>query len=286
MTRHHVLLATVGLAAGACVPPPPAPDDLNELTRYLFHAQPDEDPRVPSAGLVNLEAFLLEQADEGRGVQVETGLQERSWALDDLTDDDVESLPRRPDRPLSNAAGLAVAYRSSFPVRCHAELQTRVDQVPIEPTATEYVRRFPEVDDPSCFADGSCTELITVSDARRANAIFAADFVLYKNFRLLEYELDDGTPRTAMLARSWFDRSWEADDGEGGNALWQSYSTDVWIDLGGDTALRIQTLWNETELYIVGIPVEEETQLATVKSATNDIFRRADEVLTAEGACP
>ncbi len=283
--------------AGACAAPRdsdgtlasegPAPTDLSGLSRYLYRAHPAPDDEVPAAALVNLETWLDTFGDEGNGVRRGGPLPGRSWTIDALEQNDVAGLRARPDRPLENLIASSVAYVSDQPIACHAAVQVMPNQRPIEPTASSYTRTFPEQADPECFVRGDCATLSTRNDAVRSTVIFEAAFVLFKDFRWLSYE-KDGAPRRAFYSRGWFEESYDGADGSGGNQLWQSYSLDVWIDRGTDV-LRYQALWSETELYIAGIRVDDDSQLATVSATTDGIFSTTDQfirkTLVPEGHC-
>lgn len=231
----------------ACAPPE-APEDLDDLTRYLFAEWDADDARVRAAGLANLQDFLATSVgpEGAKGpITAETPSGERSWSVSDLGEDDVEGLTR-PDRPLDAMVGVSVAHASRWPVGDHARWQTEADQLPAEPSAVRYERTFPDPEDRACFPEESCDVMETVNDARRANFLFSADFVLFKDFRWVPYTDVDGTERQAFYSRSWFEESWPSD---GGNAtLWQSYSVDVFLDRGDGTTWRYQTSWSETEV--------------------------------------
>lgn len=246
----------------ACTPPPDAPSELNDLVRYLYRTQGDPDDEVVKAGLVNLQAFLADKDLSG-----DASVNDRSWALDDLTEEDVAGL-ERPDRDLSLEIGLSVARESTWPPEDHARVQSETDQRPFEPTAKDlYERSFPNEADPRCFIDHSCEVLESFNLATRKNFLMDVTFELWKDFRWVA--LDDD--RYAIVARSWFKEPWPGADGD--IILQQSNALDVWLGQadGGDT-WRFQALWSETE----GLGVSDDIILGTVKIATDDIFETAD----------
>jgi hypothetical protein len=261
----------LGLVAGwvavmmACKAPPEAPTELNELTRYLYREWEAEDPEVIAVGLRNLETFLAD-------VDVHSSqLLERSWEVLPLQEEDVAGLVRPEGRALEDLIGVSVAYGSVWPIEDHARVQTEADQTPFEPTAPEhYDRTFVEPEDPSCFLDAGCEFLRTFNDATRKNTLLTVTFELFKDFRWVELE----PGRQAFVSRSWFERSWH---GENENTtLWQSHSTDLWIDQGDGTALRFQVLWSESD---VGLSESDALVAGTVKFGTNEIFEHTDEMI-------
>jgi hypothetical protein len=267
------------LALSACARPPSsagtlsadvpgtAPKTLEGLASFLYRNHENIDPAVAADGLTNLEQWLETFADGGKGISKNTALGGRSWTLKPLTDQDVATLPARPDRPLNKLLAGAVAFVSEEPIGCHAGVQAGAEQTPIESTAKTYVRNFTSTDDPHCFVDRSCDELDTKNDILRASLLFSADIELFKNYKWFDYDFA-GTPRRAFYSRGWSETS---ADGSGGNKLWQSYSIDVWIDRGADV-LRFQVLWSESDIYLAGAKVDDDTQLATVTTTTDGIF--------------
>lgn len=276
MSRRFVLPFAAALAA--CAPPPEAPEDLDELSRYLYRTWDDEDVRVPIAGLKNIEAFL-----EDIELTSATPYAERAWSVDPLQAEDVETLPKRPDRPLKALFGVSLGYASDVPLACHKAWQTQSDQLPAEPTAVTYVRSFPETNDPTCFPDEDCTLLQTVNDARRENAAISASFLLYKDFRSFSWEDDDGEEREAFYSRSWFQDSWPGDDGA--SHLWQSFTADVWIGRPDGTTWRYQALFNESEVYVLGIRANDEVQANLVSSASEGAMIAQDGAAGGLEAC-
>lgn len=296
-------LLCLALAATACIAPPEAegsldgaqadaqaPSELNALTRFLFKHHTAGDDALVGAGLANLETWIVTFADGGNGLTASTGLDGRSWQVDDLTLDDVADLPARPNRPIENVISSSVARLSDAPIACHAYVQTLRDQLPVEPTAKIYERTFPDEPNPACFVDASCPRLSSVNDATRANALFESRFILYKDFRWVEYALVDGTPRRGFVSRSWFQESSDGTDGPEGNQLWQSYAVDVWIEQTPDTLLRYQVLWQESDVYVLGIEVADNEQLGTTKVSVDGIFSTTDTYIRDElqpaGKCP
>ncbi len=258
-------------ALWACKPPPEAPQELEELSRYLYREWGAEDLRVQADGLRELAALLDEVP------LVDGALLDRSWSLPDLEPDDVAPIDR-PDRDLSAAPGVAVATRSVWPVADHARQQTEADQTPFEPTAKDhYDRSFVDPADPACFVDGGCAVMVTSNEATRKNLVIpnGVTFLLHKTFRWVDMNegVEDEPPRMAFLSRSWFSESWSSENGK--TTLFQSYSVDVWIP-DGDGTVRYQTLWSETDL---GIPATEDQVIGTVKGGIDSFYRHVDRAL-------
>lgn len=257
-------IVLVLMSSLACKAPPEAPTELNELSRYLYREWPTEDPEVLAVGVRNLETFLADF-----DVSAEASVQDRSWELTPLIEEDVEGITRPEDRALEDLLAVSVAMQSQWSIEDHARVQTEADQRPFEPTAKDhYDRFFLEPDDEACFIDGSCELMRTRNEATRSNILFTVTFELLKDFRWIE--LEEG--RRAFLSRSWFEQPWSGE--KENTTLWQSFSTDLWIEQEDGTALRYQALWSESE---VGAGENDALVLGTVKIGANDIFQRAEE---------
>jgi len=256
------------LALGVgCKAPPEAPTELSELSRYLYREWSNEDEEVVAAGLRNLTSVLAGQDLAGDVLQ-------RSWALADLSEEDVAALPTRPDRDPADAVGVGVAYASRWTPRDHAQVQVQADQRPFEPTASEhYDRTFPDTQEPECFLDRECLVLRTFNEATRKNLLMKVTFELPKELRWVVVE--EG--RWSFVSRSWYEQPWSGDNGK--VTLWQSYSVDVWLDDGDGGTWRFQTLWSESDL---GVEFSDETVIATVRNATDQFFRACDDAIGRE----
>lgn len=265
--RRKVLWVGLAWAMGACAPPE-APTELNDLSRYMYREWDAADERTRVAGMANLDAFLT-TVDIGSD-----SLDDRTWTLTDLQDEDVAHIDR-PDRPLENCFGIGMGYLSRWPASDHAQLQIELDQVPTEPTAEFYTRSVTNVDDASCFAEQTCDRIDTTNDMRRKTAVYSVDSTLFKNFVWVPYVDADGVERDAFYSRSWYDQSWDGD--KGSTTIWQSYSIDVWMDRGDGTAWRYQTLWNETDL--LGFTVSEDVALGSVQGGTENVFEAGDDAI-------
>ncbi len=258
--RVCTLLVLLFAELAGCGRPPEAPRELNELSVWLYREWDNEDPEVMTVGLQNLQDFL-------KDIDLEASLLDRSWELKPITSDDVSDIDRPKGVDPRDALGVSVTGLSKWKVAEHAQLQMERDQMPAEPTADEYNRRFPDVDSSSCFLDESCDPIASENDVVRRNALMSVEFVLYKDFRWID--TDDGN---ALAARSWLDRSWEGE--KGSTEVVQSYSVDIWMPVGKQI-WRYQTLWSESK-----IPgATEGVTLGVLKKSIGDIFEAGDEAI-------
>ena len=106
----------------------------------------------------------------------------------------------------------------------------------------------------------------------------SVDFMLFKDFvwSRVGTEEDAGEDRPhALVARSWFEESWEGDSGA--TVLWQSFSLDVWLEDGAGATQRFQTLWSESQV----VDVDEDILRNVLRESIDDIFIVGDEAIAA-----
>ncbi len=253
------------LVMGACSPPPEAPKDLAELSAYLFREHENEDLRVLSVGMGNLEDLLLQHDLDG-------DVDGRSFSLPDLDEADVSGVAH-PDADLKGCLPVAVAGRSRYAIEWSALFAMESDQRPAEPSAEAYERVFIDPEDPSCYADRSCEWMRTRNYITRSNPLYTIPFELPKNFRWVPIWKDgEETGRNAMVARSWIEESFWAEDEE--TQMVQSFTLDTWIEQEDGSTLRYQTLWSET--IIPGVTDEDLIRYVIV-DGIGDAFEAADD---------
>ena len=247
----------------ACKVPPEAPAELDDLTRYLFREWGNDDDAVRTAGMTNLSEFL-----DGEDLDPDLKVLDRSWELTSIEEADLATIDWPQDRNPADTYGVSVAFRSEWPVTEHAAWQLEDDQLPAEPSAVGYERTYPELDDPSCFADRSCEVLVTENVIERKNLLMALTYTLHKHIRWVE--LEDGN--YALLSRAYIKESTVGESGK--STIWQSYSLDVWLPVG-DVTNRYQVLWSEAD--VAG--ASDAIQIGTVKASTDDHFNATDEAI-------
>ena len=258
---------SVALAAafsvGCFTPPPQAPTELDDLTRFLFREWAHEEPEVLQDGMVKLEKFL-------ETVDFSEELYYRSFQLDSCTTEDLATINAPEGQDPAKTVGMGVVFESRWPVGDHARLQMSGDLLDAEPSAKSYVRRFVDPSDGTCFVDRSCDSIFTDNDITRSSFIMSVDMMLHKNFKWVE--LPEG--RHAIVSRSWTPRVFTAEDPD--DAILQSYTLDIWLERPDGKTWRYQALYQESKF---GIDVEPGTIVATVTDSTDGMFRDTDEVI-------
>lgn len=229
------------IALNACAPLPEAPEELDELCRYLFREWDNEDRRVMEAGIRSFEDAISEMDFDGDRIA-------RSFEVPDLDEDDVAGLGIPEGADLPGMIGIALGRRTDWEPVWHARLATMADQAPAEPTSDEYERSFIDPEDPSCFPEQECGSLITMNRVLKANTLYTAWIDMWKNFRWFDVVDSRGrdTGRDAIVARVWIP---EVAEGEAGSTfIYQTYAMDIWLDSEAEGPLRLQANWSETSL--------------------------------------
>lgn len=244
-----------------------APTELSELNRFLYREWGVSDETLLTDGVANFVAVMAP-------VDIEGSLSERSFQPGLLSAEDVQE-HERPDRPLENLLGVAVAYLSPWSTADHARIITIEDQTPAQPTAPLYQRTFTGAASPECFLSRECMTLTSVNEVRRENLVLSVDFTVFKDYRWVP--LDDASEqngRWSILARSWFTESFASDNGN--STLWQSHTLDLWMDRPDGSLLRYQSLWTETEISGVSDP---DLILGAVRLSLDDTFEAEDDFI-------
>lgn len=257
-TAWQVRSLLFSLLVLGCAPLPEAPEELTELSPFLF-AQHDADPRVLQDAVENLR-LGFDQID------LEGSRLERSWIPDPLRSDDVAGT-RLDDADPADCVAVGLVARTAFGSADHAEFAAFGDQRTAEPTATDYDRFVLEPEDPGCFPGQVCGSLVTLNDVRRENALYAARFDLHKRYRWVGED--------ALIARSWLDQPYE---GEGGaTTLRQSYGVDVVMRLEDDSVVRFQVVYGEVDLG--ALEVSDDLSRGVMRAAVDGLIVRTDEAI-------
>ena len=206
-----------------------------------------------------------------------------------------------------SASPLAVATLSTFEVPQHSLYPTLEDQRLVEPgSPNHYDRSFVQGTE-VCWGDRSCNVLRTENNLTKQNALLQMTYDLSKDYRWVDLNLpdpasipegeviiNDGPARWAIVGRSWNPQSAVGD--AGANAIFQSYSIEIWVprdgggfirdgseenaeggewttDSAGEGTLRMMAVWAETSFGMNAL-VEQVT-----RDGIDDIFDAQEEWL-------
>ncbi|MGC6492958.1 MAG: hypothetical protein ACON5B_08965 [Myxococcota bacterium] len=247
----------------ACRPSLEAPEDLDALSRFLFAHADDADDALLVEGLLNLEPFL-------DPIKADAALPDRSWSLTALTLEEAQTATE-PPRSLDEVQAVGIALPSVHAVMAHVDVAMREDQTPVESTAAWYDRVFLDEPNGDCFRDRSCDRIRTNNIVRRDNLLISIDFEQRKDFRWLT--LGD---RDAVLARAWFEQSWEGD--AGATTLWQNYGLEALLEQPDGSTHRYQVIWSDADVRGIG----DDLVLNTLRAGADGIWRDTDKLLDSE----
>lgn len=277
-SRRIPSLALVVTMAGACSPPPPAPEGLDDSTSHLIQHFFDTDEVFE----VGIQGFLSWVIEDGQGLIDQSATLDTTdaFTLGLLEPADVALLPLDPqiqvdgqgtmaDREVSNAAGVVSVSDMACDWKRSEQLLLRPDQDTVfsgdwDGYAREYAtarstyedawetNSFTRVRTPlDPFADGfdpkqyADTILFTDNEVDPAPVLGLADIDVYPmdlHFRHGMYTLEG--EETAALAILTFTR--EANWGSAGvNALLQVFSVEVMIQRPENRTLRMLAVWAE-----------------------------------------
>ena len=239
--------------------PPDAPEELNELSTFLFGNFDSDEGGVLEAGMGNLRTFLA-------GVDLTGDYEERCYHPSTLSQEEIDTVTN-PGRDPAATLPVALAMSSAFPPERNAEVIVMDDQTMVEPASPDlYDREFVDPTDPSCFPDHGCDRLETHNTILKDYHLLELLYEMPKSFRWVEMDTP-GSGEWAVMGRSWIEQEWWDEDVLIG--LLQSYSLDVTYPVG-DGAVRYLSLWPET--YIDGLKDTDDFILSTTADGMNDMF--------------
>ena len=255
------------LALAACKPPPEAPTELDELSAYLFRNWESEEEGVLEAGMGNLRTFF-------DGMDLDLGYNDRTYALDPLTEEDVAGITRPEGSDPADTLPVGLVAGSAFTPTEHTEVIILADQTPVEPNSPDqYERIFLDPENPSCFPDRGCPILRTNNDIIKDNWLMTIPYEMIKDFRWVELT-EVGSGDWGILARTWMEEEGVGEEGE--NTINQSYSIDVFLPASGSwAAYRYMALWSQSTTAIE----DEDLIMGATKTGINQIFEATEEWL-------
>jgi hypothetical protein len=240
-----------------CSPAPEAPEDLSELTLYLFSGFFDEEAEVV-AGLENLSDILHSDFDydstwEGRQVKQPP-----------LTEDDLGGAAMTSAFNPDLQKRVAVVYRSRHAVSTHVAGTLLTDQEPLEPSATGHDRTF--LSDAGCWGQADCGSLDTTNFITKTNSLYTIPYDATKAYR--RYTLSDG--RDVLTAR--VDQPEVGYSADGNNSLDQNFALEAMIEYEDDPTQMLRIMWVWTAVTINGDNLESINIDGIVSPGIDDTF--------------
>lgn len=258
-------LAAVCLLLSACGKVPvEAPEELGELTQYLFVNYESETGEELVAGLVQLEAYMLD-------LDLSAELDDRAVTPPNLTDTHLEGVTYPTSVDLEAQVPVAVSYLSDVTMDDHYSLMLEPNQVCIASNGTLYHERV-FLTDTACFVDGTCELLETTNEIRFENFLAKVWLDEFQNYR--NVELEDG--RVAVIQRSWMEQQYDSDNG---SSSWDlRFAISVRLPSADDDSqtLRFNSFWSSVTIPGVG----DDIYAALVKDGIDEGFMNEDGFIT------
>jgi hypothetical protein len=257
------LFALCAVLATACgKPPPEAPDELGDLSIYLFENFDAEDVEVLQVGTQNLEDFLSTIDLTAEDVD------DRAFTLPILAEDHFGGITGS-GYDVNEQIPVGEAGLSRHDLEANMELVAETNHVCIESgTTVSYDREF--LSDLDCFMDGTCETVETVNEVLKRNTLASIWYDQYRDYRLIT--LEDG--RDVLYSRLWLEDVFD----NGGNASWdQTYTIEVSIPDPDDDSetIRYVAMWSSITLFGIG----GNDYAALVKNGIDESLENTDDFI-------
>ena len=143
--RLLILIATA--SAIGCKAPADAPEELNELTAFIFEHAQDTDPAQVEQGVANLETWMSKRLEETQD----------GYVVNNLTPESVGSLDQC-TRDITGLVGAAVGTTSKYQVDELTTAWLTTDPLRVSDAFVSYHRDI-LVNDIDCFLEQDCDTL-------------------------------------------------------------------------------------------------------------------------------
>ena len=291
-----MLLTVLISFASACKAPPPAPEGLDDSTKFLYREFYGDDDTI-GAGLTGFMNWYDEDGDELLG-QTASLDSTGAFSLQNLTESDIDHLPVAGDgRDLTLASGVvalaemdcswdeaeALLVRSDQDVVFKGDFdtydRTYITSRPLFEDATDGLD-FAAIKEPlDVFSDGfeigdlGSSVLMTSNDAQSTELGVQIQFGIELNLRHGIYDIQ-GVPTEAMLIETFLPERAEGKNGT--NSMEQSYSVEINIARPGGKTLRMLANWVQLESPLVAS--DSPAVLATAVNKAQDAATRLSKI--------
>ena len=171
-----------------CNPPVKAPEDLEQLTTYIFEHMMAEDQRYVTAGMENLNTWLNANFEEAKN----------GYQVNNLTIEAVESLGIEVPEGLDDQIGVAVSYKMSYSI--DKVVPALIEADPMEVSPGSYVSFSEErITELECFLEQTCDSFEAYHDSINALPLGIEIHTVTHN----QYHWVPLEEEYAMVQRSW-----------------------------------------------------------------------------------
>lgn len=238
-------------AVVGCKAPAEAPEELNELTAFIFEHIPDEDPAYLEQGVANLESWMTERLAETKD----------GYVVDNLTTKSVGELDQC-TRDISGLIGAAVGTTSKYDVDTLIGALLEVDPLRVNDAFISYDRDV-LLNDVDCFTKIECDKLHYDAYSSKKFALgIEVEGVSRAQWRWVE--MDDGW---AAVQRTWLALPLKA------SPAWVNVQEQFYLNVimpwNDGKSVRMQAVWAVTEFNDAPVPENMALQLA-IKQMQDD----------------
>jgi hypothetical protein len=250
------------MVATGCKPPADAPEDLGQLSLFMFENFDSEDVAALDVATLNLETYLV-------SLDLTAKVDERAVTLPKLTADRLGTVSATEGADLTLQVPVGVSGLSSQDFATNFSAVSETNYICLDSATSKFSERTFE-SDIDCFMSGECETLATSQWVRKESALGKVWFKLFRDYRKLT--LEDG--RDVMHARTYMKKSYITDSEKGS---WdQNYVYETWIPTAeGDQTLRFYGLWSSVQLALLG----DDAWAVLVKDGIDESFQFTDEFL-------
>ena len=265
--RISIPLVSLLMLSVACKPPAEAPEDLGQLSLFMFENFDSEDVESLDVATLNLEGYL-------NSLDLTAKINDRAVTLPKLTAENLGTVAATDGADLSLQVPVGVSAESRHDFATNLDLLKETNYICIDSDTSKFSERT-FLTDLDCFMNGECETLETSQWVRKENPLGKVWFQLFRTYRRLT--LEDG--REVMHARTHMEKSFATD---GGNGSWdQNYAYEAWIPTAeGDKTLRFYGLWSSVQLSLIG----DDAWAVLVKGGIDQSLQFGDDFLDPEVA--
>jgi hypothetical protein len=260
MFKRPFALSFAVAATVGCKPPPDAPDDLENLSEYIFAHMGDEDTAELEAGIANLKIWLETDSN------LESTLE--GYTVNDLKDESVNALDDVERSIRDSLYGAAVAHEYDHSMKDLKQTMFVDDWSAVSSGTYDCSERvYASADQPSCIVDGSCMELSYETDSVSSWA-GAVDVISTSLGEVRRIDIDG---EEIILQRTWLEGPSETSGLLGDKVeLYAQYFVNIMFPSSTGSILRTTATWMDVQVGDIDNLDLVKNQIVNTMKGQND----------------